>query len=898
MENALENIERGIRDALQRLSDVRARLATHSSALDEKRLVLVRSVSPLLLQYPAESAPLIPSCSRGAADMLPTSLLSHQSVKSAITVSHSLHRDGLPCEDNDAEDVEDTIIISPAAASSVAAAAAAAAREQAPAPSALHPLPLISSALALPQTSTCDGLYSAMVARTHELEEQCFHYHRGYMVHAAKLQIAQAWIRDVQPWFENVVYRGFCQRVLRRLDVLDQRVRRLCLRLSLDRHQYIPSCQCTTPIRRHKRAQGEMVDEERHPSVSQGDSQWRFCCARGWCNRGQTNGLRGVKGQTPSDSDRGGEKQATQQCGCLGETMCLPVPPSQQGCTSDAVAKLDGTEGNHNPMCFRWRQYIEMLSQPVTPGDEHLQSGEENHNTLSPILVLSAPLLRTPRSLRHVWHVIMEGLTSSDMAAASDSVTAEPPTVLPAAVGDATAQPGRRLYHRGHIDMLVHNLSDLVRRCPSPRLPLPAQQLTLPFSNYEEHEHERDDPDIRDDPSGDKTPYATAGWQARLPLDTGSPAVDLLPSHLCVLLCCAMQLCSLAKLCNVIRADPSLPYVTPPPPLVHDADVGDFADDDSVADDGFDSVKVVQLRPREPIPVLARATHDHRICQRTREGQIAVALAAVYHTLPCMLLQLSLAIQTQRCGPPDSRDVPQKRNGETDAAEVDDTTAPKLYASPAEEDRSHVVKSRANTAPGKYATTDAALWPTVGDAARDRDAFVRWWWSLVSPLFTTELSPSSTSLTEVPSVYARALRVGSLFRTLLHVVEGECGERPPSPGTRALPAELAPTSPTSLTTTRADPSALAVHDIHGEQHNTTAVYGAAHAVPASSPPLAATTRLSSLREVELQTRQQWQSIETSLSVARSMVAEAFKRTACNDGGVSDLVGVRTPMQLA
>ncbi|CAC9497398.1 conserved hypothetical protein [Leishmania infantum JPCM5] len=889
IESTLENVEHGIRNALQRLSDARARLATQRSALNENRLVLVRAVSPLLLVYPAESALPAPSYSPcGASDTLLTPLLRGQSAKSAVAAGSSPRHNGLLCEVDRAEDFEDTIIISPAAA----------ARERAPAPPtllALQPLPPMSSPRALPQASTYAGFYSAMAARTQQLEEQCSSYYREHVKHAAKLQIAQVWAREVQPWFEKVVHRGFFQHVILRLDALNRRVVRLCRRLALDRPQYIPSRQCTIPIRRGMCAHGQMVGEEGHLHGRQPHSQ---CCphlAGGVCNRGQTNGLRGVNGQVRSASDDGGEGQAAQKCGCTAEATSLSAPPSQQGRTSDAALKLDSADGNNHPMCSLWRQYIQMVSQPDALDDEHRQAGEESHSPPS-------PLLRTPRSLRHVWHVTMEGLTSSDAGAVSDSMTAEPPNALPAAdsvsVGDVMPHPGCRLHQRGHIDALVRNLSDLVRRRASLHLPLPPQQSTLRLCNHDEHEHEVGCHDGRDDAAGDGRRGATALVRERLPLDTGSPPVALHHSHLCVLLCCAMQLCSLAQLCNAIRAGQPLCYVTPPPQLAYDADVGGCSGDDNVADDGIGGVEVVHIGPHEPMTVSARATDGPFTCQRTCEGQIAEALAAVYHTVPCLLSQLSLALQKRRGGAEYSGNAQREERSEVAASETDEATGSKPCAASAEEDRFCVTNSAADAGAGKDSATGAALWPTVGDAARDRDAFVRRWLSLASSLLTTELPPPSTPLTEVPSVYARVLRVGSLFRSLLDAAEDECDERLLQPAAGAASAVLSPTTTTPLTTARADVSTLATHEIHVAQRNTTAAHRIARAVPASSIPLAATTRVSTLRQMELQTRQQWQSMETSLSVARSMAAAALKRAAPSDDEAGDVAVLRAPMPLA
>ncbi|CBZ28027.1 conserved hypothetical protein [Leishmania mexicana MHOM/GT/2001/U1103] len=895
MESTLENVEHGIRNALQRLSDARARLATQRSALDANRLVLVRAVSPLLLLYSAESALPTPSYSPcGAADTLLSPLLRGQSAKSTTAAGRSPRHDGLLCKVDRAEDAEDTIIINPAAA----------ARERVPAPAtllALQPLPSMSLARALPQTSTCAGFYSAMAARTQQLEEQCSNYHREHMMHAAKLQIAEVWAREVQPWFEKVVHRDFFQHVILRLDALNRRVVRLCGRLALDRRQYIPSCHCKTPIRRDMCAQGQVVGEERHLYGCQPHSQWCPHLTEGECNSGQTDGFRGVNGQARSASDGGGEGQATQQYGWAAEVTSLSAPPSQQRRTSDIV-KLDNAEGSHHPMCSLWRQYIQMVSQPNAPDDAHRQSGEESHSPPSPVQVLPAPLLRTPRSLRHVWHVIMEGLTSSDVDAVSDSMTAEPLSVLHTAdrdaVGDAMPHPDRRLHQRGHIDALVRNLNNLVRRCPSLHPPLPAQPSTLRLCNHDECEHEVVCHDSRDDAAGDGRRGATALVQVRLSSGTGSPTVGHLHSHLSVVLCCAMQLCSLARLCNAIHAGQPQCYVTPPPQLSRDADVGGCSGDDNVAEDGIGCVEAMHLGPREPMAVLARTTDAHSICERSCEGTIAEALAAVYHTVPCLLSQLSLALQKRRGGPECSSDAQQTERSEVETAEMDELTGSEPCAASAEEDRICVTNSLADAGAGRDGAIDAALWSTVGDAARDRDAFVRRWLSLASSLHTTELSPPSIPLTEVPSVYARALRVGSLFRSLLDAVEDGCGESLLQPAAGAVPVVLSPTTPTPLTTARADASTLAIHEIHVAQRNTTAAHRVTRAVPASSPPLAAMTRLNSLRQMELQTRQQWQSMETSLSVARSMAAAALRQAAADDGEAGDLAGLRAPTPLA
>ncbi|CAG9576530.1 conserved hypothetical protein [Leishmania major strain Friedlin] len=888
MESTLENVEHGIRNALQRLSDARARLATRRSALDENRLVLVRAMSPLLLLYPAESALPAPSYSPGGAtDTFFTPLLRGQSTKLAIAAGSSPRHDGLLCEVDRAEDVEDTIIISPAAAARERVSALPTLLAQQP----LLPMP---SPRALPQTSTCASFYSAMAARTQQLGEQCSNYHREHVKHAARLQIAQVWVGEVQPWFEKVVHRGFFQHVILRLDMLNRRVVRLCRRLALDRPQYIPSHQCTTPIGRGMCAHGQMVGEEGHLHGCQPCSQWRPHLARGGCNRGQSDGLLGVNGQVRSASDGGGEGQAAQQCSCAAEVASLSAPPSQQGRTSDVVLKLDSADGNRHSVCSLWRQYIQMVSQPDAMDDEHRHSGEESYSPPS-------PLLRTPRSLRHVWHVIMEGLTSNDVGAVSDSMTMEPPSVLLAAdgdaVGDAMPHPGRRLYQRGHIDALVRNLSNLVRRCPLLHPPLPPQQSTLRLCSHDEHEHEVGCHDDCDDAAGDGRRGATALVRVRLSSDTGSPTVDLPHSHLSALLCCAMQLCSLARLCNAIRAGQPLCYVTPPPQLAYDGDVGGCSGDDNVADDGIGGVEVVHLRPREPLGY-GRATDSPSISQRTCEGQVAEALAAVYHTLPCLLSQLGLALQKRRGGAEYSSGAQREERSEVEAAETDESTAPKPCAASAEGDHFRVTNSLADAGAGKDSAIGTALWPTVGDAARDRDAFVRRWLSFASSLLTTELSPPSAPLTEVPSVYARALRVGSLFRSLLDAAEDECGERLLQPAAGAVSAVLSPTTPTPFTTARADPSTLAIHELHIAQRNTAAAHHVVRAVPASSPPLAATTRLSSLRQMELQTRQQWQSIETSLSVARSMAAAALKRAARDDGEAGDLAGLRAPMPLA
>ncbi|AIN99313.1 hypothetical protein LPMP_262010 [Leishmania panamensis] len=895
MESALQNVERGIRDALQRLSDARARLATHRAALDEGRLMLASAVSPLLQLYPAEPVSLIPSCSsRGAKGTL-VQLLSGHSAKSVISANNSPRHNALHCVDNPAEDAEEAIIISPTTASSAAASVAAAAGGRVSAPPPLPSLqlpPLMPSVLALPRTSMCAGFYSAMVARMQQLEEQRFNYRSKHVMHAAKLQIAQTWAREVQPWFDTVVQRGFFQQVIRRLDALDRRVARLCGRLALDRPQYVLTHHCTIQLKKDGGAPDPMVGKEGHLRRRQPYPQWCLDLTGDELSRGQSDLLCGANEQVLSGSDGGGERQAVQRCCFTEEVTCLSGPPSQQGRPCGATVGFGSAEGNHPSMCSLWRQYVQMASQTPGLGDEQRQTCEQSYSTPLPAEVLPEPLLRTPRSLRHVWHVIMEGLTSSGVDVVNNSVSAEPPHVLFASdgvyVGDAMRKSGNQLCQSDPSGVFLQNLSDLVRRCSALHPPPSAAQSTLPLCSHAEHRHETEYHGGRNDFAGDGRCGATALTQAPLPQDTDSPTVGLLSSHVCVLLCCAMQLCALAKLCNGICAGKPVRYKTPLPQLAYDGDVGGCSEDDAIEDGGIGDVEVARRGPRRSITVLAGTTDGLSMCQHTCEEQIAEALAAVYHAVPCLLSQFGLVFQKRNSSHEDDSDGWQGRRSEVKAAEVDESTGPQLCVASAGEGRICLMSNSADAGAAADGATDAVLWPTVGDALRDRDTFVQWWLSLASLSFNTELPQSGTPLVDLSLVYARALRVGCLFHSLLDSVEDACGERLPLPAAEAVPAVPSPGTPTLLTVARADSSTLAIRGTHVAHLNTIAAHRAAANVSASVPPLAASAQLSSLRQIELQMRQEWQSIETRLSVARSMAAATLRQAAHNDNEAGDL----------
>ncbi|KAG5476232.1 hypothetical protein LSCM4_05211 [Leishmania orientalis] len=875
MESALENVGRGILDALQRLTDARARLTTHRTILDENRRVLVRAMSPLLLLHPAEATSSVPSCSScGASDTPLTPLRRGQSANASGAAGSSPSYDALLSLDDRAEDAEDPIIISPAAAARARAP---------PAPQLLElqlPAP-VSSAPALPGTSACAVFYSAMVARTQQIEAQRFHYRHEHAVHTAKLQISQAWVREVQPWFEKAVHRSFFVEVLHRLDALDRRLARLCRRMELDRPQYTPTRCGTLPTRRGAEAPDEVVSEAGHPHHRQLRAQWRPPLIGDGSERRPTDRLGGAHEQACTGGGDGGEREAVQPQPCTEEGSSLSVPPIQQGRASGAAAEVGSAEGSGHSVCSLWCQYICAVSQADTVGDEHLQSCEQSGHTLLPAKSLPVPLLRTPRSLRHVWHVIMEGFTSSGVAVDSGSRAAEsvvaPPATDSVSMGDTVPQSGRRPPQLGHNNALLQSLSILVRRCfglysapsgPQPTRPLCGQRALSHETGYHGGCGGAADDERRD---------ATSLVQVRAPSDTGFLTVDLFPSHVCALLCCAMQLCPLAELHNTIRPRQPLHDGAALPRLTYDGGAGVCAEDDSDEDDAAGGAAVVLGGLPEPVALSAGTTDSHPIRQRTREELIAEALAAVYHAVPRLLSQFRRVFQKQRGRRGGDSGALQRGWSEVETMEVDASTRPRPCASSAEEDCTYLMKC---TVDAGAATHGAALCATVGDAARDCDAFAQRWLSLSSSLLTTATSPASNTLiTDVPPLYARALRVGSLYRSFVDIVADECGERLTPHTGEAAPALASPATPTPLCTAPADGSALVISDFHLAQLSTAAAPRANFIAPASSPLLSASARLSSLRHMELQTRQQWQSTETRLSVARSMAAAALQRAA-------------------
>ncbi|KAG5476505.1 hypothetical protein LSCM1_04218 [Leishmania martiniquensis] len=891
MESVLKNVERGICNAQQHLIDTRARLATHRATLDGNRRALVRAMSSLLLLHPDEVVSPMPSTSLyGASDTLLTPLRSGPSASTSAAAGSSPSPDALFSVDDFADDVEATIIINPAALSLATASAAAAARAGAPpAPPLLQlqPPPLVSSVPAFPATWTSAGFYAAVAARTQQLEAERFRYRHEHGMRTAKLWMAHAWVREVLPWFEAVAHRSFFTNVVQRLDALDRRVARLCRRIDLDRPQYTPTCCRTMQLQRGTETPDELAGKARHLPCHQLRARWCPCLTETVCQRMPVDEGPGTGEEARTGGDDGGEREAVQpqSCGCTEALTRFSVPPSQQRSAGDATRAFGSVGGSHHSVCPLWCQYDRVISQTDTSGDEQLRACEPGLPTPLPATGLPVPLLRTPRSLRHVWHVIMEGLTSSDVVAGSGAVAAEPVTAPPATDGDAAGAMVRQLghgsYQLGHSDALMQNLSSLVRQCFELRSSSPRPQPRLPPCNNPEHHYETGCCGGRGGAAGDGRRDAIPLVQVRLPSGASPPTEDVFHSHTCALLCCAMQLCTLAEPCHPMHAAQLLHDGAALPQLVYDEGTGARAEDDTAEGDCVGRTEMEPGGSRKPIAVLAETTGDHFMGQRTPEQRIVEALAAVYHAVPRLLSHLQLVLQTQSGRREDGSGAWQGRRGETEAIQVDASARPRPCAISAEMDCTCVTNS----------AVDAARYSTVGDAARDGDAFAQRWLSLSPPSITTAASPPDASLmADVPFVYARALRVGSMFRFFVDAVEDECGERlhpPPGGAAAALPS---PALPSPHTTMHADASTMAIGHLHLAQLSTAAAHRVNAIAPKALPPLSASARLSSLRQTDLQARQQWQSIETRLSVARSMAAAALRRAALGDSEAHGLPG--------
>jgi hypothetical protein len=196
-------------------------------------------------------------------------------------------------------------------------------------------------------------------------------------LHAAKLQFAEEWARLALPWFDEVVHRQFYGPLLRRLTRLDERLQRLCTRMSLDLPQY-------TPLIAHKGGDAE--------SSNEGFAGAAMSCASKLWSHYLHTALQKLHQALPPGT-------------LIGECTAAAAPPLPPPFSLITVNETCSTSESGQ-------------TTAVATGPSMTVVEDEEVVIVAPLTAegagsLQAALLHTPRSLRHVWHVLRCGLTES-----------------------------------------------------------------------------------------------------------------------------------------------------------------------------------------------------------------------------------------------------------------------------------------------------------------------------------------------------------------------------------------------------------------------------------------------------------------------------------------------------
>ncbi|KAK7194345.1 hypothetical protein NESM_000349800 [Novymonas esmeraldas] len=595
MEDTLENVGTGVREALQRLSDTRARVAAQRRALLARQEDLVHAVAPLLLppcvsrdgQRSTEGSclPSRPEAERARA------------VGGVVTPHCRRHRAEERCE-HSADDVRDD-------AAPAGSAGAAAEAVRATATLSLSP-PLDGCVAAgAPARRTPAAFHADLAARTQLLECRRLHYLRQEMVRAARLHIAQTWAREVLPWFDSVVLHNFHRRVVERVRRLGRRVARLQRRVSLDTPQYVPAlgcARCTTRAREGPSVHCRQSHAERDDVPREAVVVATGCTSA--VARGRSNGR---------SSSRSGTSTS---------------PPGA------------GDVSHHDSLCSLWHQFLSAASPSAEAlGDAHAESVDGSCDAACPLpahRAAAASLASQPRSLRHVWYVITHALVcgeDGDAAAADEgdgSGMLRGSGVLNVSVQSVMGQsPGG-----DHGDGLEGRLCELLR---AGRLLLLQQQQ----QQQQQQRRRQSCPGYHDGAPGQVADVRFENGVSRLGENVCGTCVSRpdTVAEVYTLLCAVAHLSALPRLCSggsncQSAGGARLPLAG----RVSHGDVVDVAaaeegDARCPSDTGAD-VGAVQK------------------CGGGRGGEwrLATTLSAVYHAVPRALLQLRLNVQQGLAG--------------------------------------------------------------------------------------------------------------------------------------------------------------------------------------------------------------------------------------------------------
>lgn len=251
-------------------------------------------------------------------------------------------------------------------------------QEVLPLPSSTLRLPFVLATLLPPPAE--DNLPTPSAATcsfpTHEVRERSCRCQQRCLLHAAKLQFAEEWTRLGLPWFENAVRRQFFLPLSSKLQLLERRLDRLCTRMSLNIPQY---------TLRGQRGCGEAADSAAcAPASSTGymSTLW---------HRYINTATQKFQQDTPS-SDFWGRTTAL---GRLTETHPPRSEVEAESESENMQTKLHAGDASEIGITTAGSDEVVIVAAPATNSD----------NT-----EMSRMLLRTRRTLRHVWFVMRYGL--------------------------------------------------------------------------------------------------------------------------------------------------------------------------------------------------------------------------------------------------------------------------------------------------------------------------------------------------------------------------------------------------------------------------------------------------------------------------------------------------------
>ncbi|KPA74170.1 hypothetical protein ABB37_09433 [Leptomonas pyrrhocoris] len=355
MEGAFASVEEGVLAALHQVEELRCAIARQQAELERSRGVLRERLDAL-------------TASGDAAHATPSELQPTTSIASA-TVFQAAARKNTNAADADHIGGES---MGGCAESNVDSP------QEGLRPSQVTPAQPSSLVLSIPNApslSPTDFRPQEQAIRTRCLQRQ-----QQRLLHAAKLQFAQEWKRLALPWFARVVQHEFFVPLMEKLNLLERRLHRLCVRMSPDLPQYT--------LRRQGAKETEIDDATFTPSRS------TFCVPVLW---------RWYLDTATQTSPQARSSLSAESRSSEGEDVPTPV-----ACCSSAMS-AEAAEGGRTIPCANVMRERPPAADAVINEEAVIVPSAARDAS-----VWRSMLLRTRRSLRHVLYVVRYGLLGGE----------------------------------------------------------------------------------------------------------------------------------------------------------------------------------------------------------------------------------------------------------------------------------------------------------------------------------------------------------------------------------------------------------------------------------------------------------------------------------------------------